>query len=125
MDSISEALLHLVWLCQPRVNTKWSVGGGSTASPWGSLVSAFWVMASRQQALQKHHLPIFPLLPCSPAPVAHPILCRRSNASSFRSFPPSPETILLVPESSPTAIKDLVEEDFAAKSSRVGGKPTE
>lgn len=72
MSSISEALLHLVWLYQPRESMKWSTGG-SMASLWGSLVSEIWVQASEQRVLQKHHLPNFPPLPRSPAwdPAAH------------------------------------------------------
>lgn len=65
LDSISEALLQLVWLYQPTETIKWS--GGSTASLRGSLPSVFWLKASRQRVLQKHHLPTLSPLPRSAA----------------------------------------------------------
>lgn len=87
---------------------------GSMVSPgrtqgWGSLV--FWVKTSGQQGLQMHHIPPFHLfyLPLCGNPAAYPRLCRRSSSPSFRPFLLSPDTILLVPVSSPK--RDPVEEN--------------
>jgi len=44
-------------------------------------------------------------------PAAYLILYRKSSASSFRSFPVLQKTMLLVPVSSPTDKRDLVEEN--------------
>lgn len=46
-------------------------------------------------------------------PAAYLILYRKSSASSFRSFPVLQKTMLLVPVSSPTDKRDLVEENGA------------
>lgn len=102
-------------LYQPRENVKgsvhlWEHGFSRKDSRLGK-PCVFWVKTSGQQGLQMHHIPPFHLfyLPLFGNPAAYPRLCRRSSSPSFRPFLLSPDTILLVPVSSPK--RDPVEEN--------------